>query len=59
MQEMQETLSSTSELGRFPGEEYSNLLQYSCLGNTKDRVSLWATVHGGHKELDMTEKTHM
>ena len=33
--------------GRSPGEENDNPLQYSCLGNP-----WWATVHGGHKELD-------
>ena len=30
-------------------------LQYSCLENSTDRGTWWATVHGGHKELDMTE----
>ena len=29
-------------------------LQYSCLGNSMDRGDWWATVHGGHEELDMT-----
>ena len=32
--------------GRSPEEINSNLLQYSCLGNSKDRGALWATVHG-------------
>ena len=27
-------------------------------GNFTDRGSWWATVHGGHKESDMTEYTH-
>ena len=37
---------STSRLGRFPGEENSNPLQYSCLKNSMDRGARWATVHG-------------
>ena len=28
------------------GEGNGNLLQYSCLENSKDRVAWWATVHG-------------
>ena len=32
--------------GRFPGEENSNPLQYSCLKNSMDRGARWATVHG-------------
>ena len=40
--------------GRSPGEGNGNPLQYFCLGNTMDRVAWWATVHGGHKESDMT-----
>ena len=32
--------------GKFPGEVNGNLLQYSCLGNSTDRGSWWATVHG-------------
>ena len=42
-------------LGRFPGGEHSNPLQYSCLGNPMDGLvgySPW-----GHKELAMTEAT--
>ena len=35
-----------------------NPLQYPCLENFMDRGSWWATVHGGHKESDMTELTH-
>ena len=31
--------------GRSPGEEKGNSLQYSCLGNPKDRGAWWATVH--------------
>ena len=33
-------------LGRFPGGEKGNPLQYSCLENPMDRGALWATVHG-------------
>ena len=38
--------SSISGLGRSPGEENGNLLQYACLGNPMDRRVWWATVHG-------------
>ena len=40
--------------GRSPGEENTNPLQFSCLGNPMDRGASWATVTWGHKELDMT-----
>ena len=30
----------------------SNLLQYSCLGNSMDRGAWWATVHGVTEELN-------
>ena len=33
-------------LGKFPGEGNGNPLQYSCLGNPKDRGAWQATVHG-------------
>ena len=33
-------------LGRSPGEENGNLLQYSCLGYPMDREAWWTTVHG-------------
>ena len=33
-------------LGRSPGEENGNPLQYPCLGNPMDRGAWWATVHG-------------
>ena len=33
-------------LGRSPGEENGNPLQYSCLGNPVDRGVWWAIVHG-------------
>ena len=32
--------------GRFPGVGNSNPLQYSCLGNSMDRGTWQATVHG-------------
>ena len=35
--------------GRSPGERNSYPLKYSCLKNSKDRGSLWATVHGVKK----------
>ena len=38
--------SSIPGLGRFPGEENGNPLQYSCLENSMDSESWWATVHG-------------
>ena len=41
-------------LGRAPGEENGNLLQYSCLGKPMDRGTWQATVHGVAKESDMT-----
>ena len=37
-------------LGRFPGEENGDPLQYSCLGNPMDRGSCWAIVHGVKKD---------
>ena len=36
-------------LGRSPGEEHGNPLQYSCLENSKDRGALWAIVRGAAK----------
>ena len=41
-------------LGRFPGEENGNPLQYSCLGNPMDRGAWWAVVHGVARESDLT-----
>ena len=34
------------ELGRSPGKENHNPLQYSCLGNPTNRGAWWARVHG-------------
>ena len=42
---------------RSPGGGHGNPVPYSCLENLLDRGVWWATVHGGHKELDMTEAT--
>ena len=33
-------------LGKSPGGEHGNPLQYSCLENPMDRGTWWATVHG-------------
>ena len=33
-------------LGRSPGEQNDNPLQYSCLGNPMDRGAWWVTVYG-------------
>ena len=43
-------------LGRSPGEENGNTLQYSCLENPMDRGIWLATVHAV-AESDMTEQT--
>ena len=42
---------------RSPAEGQGNALQYSCLENPRDRVSLEGYSPLGHKELDMTEAT--
>ena len=47
--------------GRFPGGGHSNPLQYSCLGNPRDRGTLQVTVHGVAKswtELSNYALTH-
>ena len=36
--------------GRSLGVGNGNLLQYSCLENSMDRGTWWATVHGGPKD---------
>ena len=40
-------------------KEMATPLQYSCLEKPMDRGAWWATVHGGHKESDVTEHTHL
>jgi len=40
---------SIPRLGRSPGEGDGNPLQYSCLGNPKDRGACQAVVHGAAK----------
>ena len=50
-------VGSVSGLGRSPGGGRSNPLQFSCLENPMDRGTWWDMIHGGHKELDMTEAT--
>ena len=47
-------LDSIPGSGRSPGEGNGNLLQYSCLGNHKDRGAWRATVHGVAKESERT-----
>ena len=49
-------MGSIPQLGRSPGEGNSYSLQYSFLENSMDRGAWWAIVHGGLKELDMTEQ---
>ena len=43
--------ASIPGLGRPPGEGNVNPIQYSCLGNPKDRGAWQATVHGVTKKL--------
>ena len=43
-------LGSIPELGRSPGEGNGDPLQYSCLGNSMDRGTWWAAVHGITKD---------
>ena len=42
--------------GRSPEGDSDNPLQSSCLQHPIDRGAWQATVHGGHKEMDMTEQ---
>ena len=51
-------MGSSPGLGRFPGREHGNPLQYSCLENPMDRGAWRATYSPrGSKELDMAEVT--
>ena len=45
------------ELGRSPGGEHGNPLQYSCLENPQGKRSLEGYRPQGHTESDMTEMT--
>ena len=47
-------MGSIPGLGRSPGEENGNPLQYSCLENSMDRGAWRATVHGVMQESDTT-----
>ena len=49
-------LGSIPGLGRSPGEGNGNPLQYSGLENSMDRGAWQATVHGGLKQSDTTER---
>ena len=51
---MQEILGSTPGSGSSPGEGNENQFHCSCLRNSTDRGTWWATVHGVTKESDMT-----
>ena len=42
--------------GRSPGGWHGNPLQYSCLENSMNRGAWQATVHGGCRESEMTER---
>ena len=46
-------------LGRPPGEGNGNPLQYSCLENSKDRGTWWATVHGVTKSRARLSDWHV
>ena len=48
-------LGSIPGLGRYPGGEHSNPLQYFCLENPHGQRSLAGYSPWGHKELDTTE----
>ena len=52
-------LGSILGLGRSPGEENGNPLQYSCLENPMDEGAWWATVHGVRKSRTrLSDLTH-
>ena len=50
-------LGSIPGLGRFPGEEHGNPLQYSCLENLHEQRSLAGYSPWGHKESDTLRMT--
>ena len=47
-------LDSIPGLGRSPGGDHGNPLQYSCLENTMDRGAWWTTVHSVAKSWTQT-----
>ena len=50
-------MGSIPGLGRSPGGRHSNPLEYLAWRIPINRGTRRATVHGSHKELDMTEVT--
>ena len=48
-------MSSIPGLGRSPGGENGNPLQYFCLRYPMDTGAWWATVHGVSKDSEMAE----
>ena len=61
----QESAFNAGDTGLIPGsggslgERNGNLLQYSCLGNRKDRVAWWASIHGVLKsQTRLSKHTH-
>ena len=52
-------LGSVPGSGRSPREGKGNSLQYSCLGNPRDRGDWWATVHRVTKESDTAEQQQL
>ena len=59
MQEMLRDVGSIPGSGRSPGGGDGNPLQYSCLENTTDRSTWWATVHRVTKHRTrLKQRTH-
>ena len=52
---MQEILRSLGREDPLEKGMATHCSQYSCLENSKDRGAWRATVHGGHKESDVTQ----
>ena len=50
-------MSSIPGWGRSHVRGHGNPVQYSCVENSMDRGAWQAMVHGGRKELNMTEVT--
>ena len=51
-------LGAISRLGRSPGGEHGNPLQYSCLENPMDRGAWQATVHSAAKSWTQLSNQH-